>query len=69
MKQGNSPIEIISFCRTHGNFSDDLSNVRNILHTNMFLCLICVQIFFLFGIDQVKTQVIFICHLMKKKKS
>jgi hypothetical protein len=38
--------------------ADDLTIVRNILHTNMLLCLIIVQILFLFGIDQTKHKVI-----------
>jgi len=37
--------------------NDDLTNVRNILHTNMLFCLIIVQILFLFGINQTKTKV------------
>ncbi len=37
--------------------NDDLMAVRNILHTNMLLCLILVQILFLFGIDQTKNKV------------
>jgi len=38
--------------------ADDLTIVRNILHTNMLLCLIIVQILFLFGIGQTKHKVI-----------
>jgi hypothetical protein len=38
---------------------DDLAVVRNILHTNMLLCLLIVQILFLFGINQTKYKVIF----------
>jgi len=37
--------------------NDDLMAVRNILHTNMLLCLIIVQILFLFGIEQTKNKV------------
>jgi len=37
--------------------NDDLTSVRNILHTNMLFCLIIVQILFLFGIDQIKNKV------------
>jgi hypothetical protein len=37
--------------------NDELMTVRNILHTNMLLCLILVQILFLFGIDQTKNKV------------
>jgi len=37
--------------------NDDLTNVRNILHANMLLCLIIVQILYLFGIDQTKNKV------------
>ncbi len=39
------------------NINDDLTIVRNILHTNMLLCLIIVQVLFVFGIDQTKKKV------------
>ena len=44
-------------CRSHTSADDDLTTVRSILHTNMLLCLIIVQILFLFGIDQTKHKV------------
>lgn len=37
---------------------DDLMIVRNTLHINMLLCLLIVQLLFLFGIDQTKYKVI-----------
>lgn len=43
--------------RSRVEINDDLTTVRNILHTNILLCLIIVQILFLFGIDQTKTKV------------
>ncbi len=45
------------FLFNRSNANDDLTTVRNILHTNMFLCLIVVQILFVFGIDQNKNKV------------
>ncbi|CAF1281408.1 unnamed protein product [Rotaria sp. Silwood1] len=45
---------ILIIIRFHMDMNEDLTMVRNTLHMNMLLCLIIVQILFLFGIDQTK---------------
>ncbi|CAF1267055.1 unnamed protein product [Adineta ricciae] len=47
-------IILLIIIRSRTNVDDDLTTVRSILHTNMLLCLIIVQILFLFGIDQTR---------------
>ncbi|CAF1118189.1 unnamed protein product [Adineta steineri] len=49
-------IILLIIMRSHTDMDDDLTTVRSIIHTNMLLCLIIVQILFLFGIDQTKSK-------------
>ncbi|CAF0770589.1 unnamed protein product [Rotaria sordida] len=56
-------IIILIIIRFHMNMvDDDLTIIRNTLHMNMLLCLIIVQILFLFGIDKTKHK--FACQII-----